>query len=577
MSSDTDESKIEPPKVALGEGEELPVAALELTLAIGSGPLLKIQPMTAELIPRELRREQFGSKLRGKLVWGKANLDFRFLGTHENVQGAIEIHGLVLSENLLGWFQTILNPAASSSDSGSSDASGDAKKDTPEGQRPWMVYQRQTADSRGWSFVRRVLGDKFEEPSFAEKFEHWFETGVCLLRPSGWTQLAHINRIVQLLGGLPGAVCGWCVFATPQDDDALRFVAGEDTRLELDDKWRLRSDSGNRVPHELADTGEPFNVVRRFVGIDPSLASEIVGRLATSGRRTTLEEGFEGGDSGDDADKSKDQATSPLTVIKQIPHMPMPVKLRDSDYLCERSTLRFSSPHALLSTANPGVLDIELSLRALPARRWGSQIHLRAKGTFGKWDEPSGKKRLRINSTDQPWVLIGDDGDDDAGSPTDRKAAAEGLALLCESVTPYAARGEFAGFYVKHQEKDELVIELGDLSVPRTHGGLQVYAEQLETPELTLNSGTIVITGVGKTEKLNVTGVRFSGGEGFVDIYAEQHVKIKEKITVVAENSTFEHDVTIKGKLDVKKDTALESNLEVTGDTKIKGKADVGK
>jgi hypothetical protein len=537
VPSETEEQTDLSPKVAVDGGEELPVAAVELTLAMGTGPLLRLQPLNGRLVPPELRQEQFGAHRRGKLLWAEQELDFRFLAANESTLGAHEIHGLVLSEDLLGWFQTTLNA---------------------EDPRPMLVYQRQQTDSRGWSFLRRVLGDRFEEPTFSSELENWFDAGICVLRPNGWKHLAHIRRVVELLGGLPGAICGWCAFATTKDDEPLRFISAEVEPLALDNDWRLATYDGSRVPHELGDTvGESYRVHRRFAAIEPKQAAALIAQLAQSGRRSSLE------------------AAIDVTLAGQLPHMPMPVRLRDTDYLCERATFRVSSPFTLLAPKTLPTLDVELSLRGLPTRRWGNPIQHRGVGYFSKWEE-SIKTRVRLKSTDQTWVMMGDDGADDEGGETDREATAAGMTLVTESVTPYAARGEYAGFYVQHQVDDALVVELADLSVPRTHGGLQEFNEQFEKPELTLNSRTIVVTGVAKTAELNVTGVRFDGDAGTVEIYAEEKVRIKEKITIVEAKTSFEHDVGITGTANVKKDTQLGANLKVEGDVKVKGKTDVG-
>jgi hypothetical protein len=488
--------------------------------------------------PLAMRQEWFGEEQRGTFTWGERELSFRFLAAHEGQNGAFEVGGLVLPDELLTWFQT-----TQKSEDG----------------RPMLVYQRQQTDSSGWSFLRRALGDRFEEPLYSGELEDWLGVGTTLLRPSGWKNLAHVRRVVGLLGGLPGATCSWCAFCTEAGDEPLRFVSAEAEPWPLDTAWRLVPGAGNGVPHELADLpGHSYEVRRRFTTLDLAKASGLITELAVSGRRANLESlGCE-------------------DVVSQLPHMPMPVSLRDTAYLCERAVFRFSSPHSVLASEVAPVLDVQLFLRGLPTRAWGNTLQHRARGTFASWDEPSGKTRLRLASEEQSWALMGDGGEDDAGQATDREAPAPGLGLVTESVTPYAARGEFSGFYVKHQVKDSLVVELSDLSVPRTLGGLQVYAEQFETPELTLNSRTIVVTTVGNTSELNVTGVKYDGDAGTVEVYAEEKVRIKERITVVEESSTFEHNAVVTGTAEVKKDTKLGANLEVKGDLEVGGKADVG-
>jgi hypothetical protein len=537
VPADSEEKPDLSPTVAVDGGEELPVAMVELTLAMDSGPLFRIQPLSGPLVPRELRQEQFGAHRRGLLKWQEKELDFRFIAAHEGELGQFEIHGLGMSEDLLGWLQTTLHS---------------------EDGRPMLVYQRQQTDSRGWSFLRRVLGDRFEEPLFAADLETWFDPGVCVLRPSGWKHLAHIRRVVELLGGLPGAICGWCAFATAKDDEPLRFISAEVEPLVLDTSWRLVPNHRGRVPHEMGDTvGESYQIRRRFTSLDPKQAALLIAQLAQSGRRSSLEESVD------------------AVLASQLPHMPMPVRLRDTDYFCERATFRVSSPFTLHKVNALPVLDVELSLRGLPTRHWGNVITHRSGGAFSKWDD-SNSNRVRLKSTDQSWMLMGDDGSDDDGDATDREASAFGMSLVTESVTPYAARGEYAGFYVKHQPKDMLVVEIADLAVPRTHGGLQEFNDNLETPELTLNSRSVVVTGVAKTAKLNVTGVRFDGDAGSVEIFAEEKVRIKERITVVAGQSSFDQNIKVSGEAEVKKDVKFCKNLEVEGDTKVKGKTDVG-
>jgi hypothetical protein len=518
-----------------------PVGSVELTLAMNSGPLLRLQPLKGYTLTRELRQEKFGSKCRGQFEWQGKKLDFRFLGAHQSAQGQFEIHGLVMTEALLTWFETRLKA---------------------QDRRPMLAYQRQvvgTVDSSPWSFLRRVLGDKFAEPTFSPELEAWLGPGVCVMRPAGWTNLAHVHRVVGLLGGLPGATCGWCAFDTekPESDEPLRFVASEMEPMTLDASWRLDATERGRVPLELADTeGESYLLKRRIANVDAKSGALMIERLARTGRRLSLEDALP-------------------VAIKSLPHMPMPVRVRDTVYLCERATFRLHAPSSLVSSTWLPALDVELSLRGLPTRTWGNVIRHQGTGQFSKWEE-SNKTRLRLASENESWVMMGDGGSEDGGK-TAREDNAPAKTLVTESVTPYAARGENAGFYVKHQEKDVLVVEMSDLSVPRTHGGLQELNDNLEGPELTLNSRTIVVTGVAKTAKLNITGMRINGDDGLVEVFAEEKVRIKEKITVVADSTTLDHNVTINGTAHVKKDTSLGAKLTVEGDTKIKGKTDVGK
>lgn len=523
--------------VTIGE-VSLPVASAELTLSVGAGPLLRLQPSSGHRVPDELHRTLFGALERGTFTWGEEELTFRFLAAHPGRDGGYEITGLVLPEELLDWFDT-------------HEMAADG--------RSMLVYQRQQTDNDGWSFLRRVLGDRFEEPLFSTELEPWLPVGTTILRPTGWTNLAHLRRVIGLVGGLPGATCSWCAFNTEGGDEPLRFVSASAEPLPLDDKWRLLAASRSGVPHQLSHNGgERYEIRRRFPPLQVAEAAAILVELACSGRRAMVE------------------SCADVSITGQLPHMPMPVQLRDTTFLCERAVYRFSAGSTLAKESEAPTLDVQLFLSGLPTHGWGDVIRHTALGLFGSWDEPSGKTRLRIKSDAQNWTLMGDGGSDDAGGSTEREAAALGMALVCESVTPFAARGDFSGFYVKHQVDDQLVVDIADLAVPRSRGGLQVYAEKLEGPELTLNARTIVQSGVSNQAKLNVTATLVDGESGVVEVYAEEHVKLKDRVTVVDAGTTAAHDLLVKGETEIEKDTKIGGELEVDGNTKIKGTCDVG-
>jgi|GEM_PF-3257417 len=530
-----------PAVLAIG-GSEAPVAAVELRLGLASGPLLALQFQVGHGLSDEQRWALDGRAERGVLSWEQKELSFRYLSSRRLPDGRLELYGLVLSDELLGWFATPV---------------------TSEDARPLLVYQRQHTDTDGWAFVSRVLGLKFEKPTFATELDQWFAEGACVLRPSGWDNLSHVKRVVQLLGAAPGGSCSWSAFSA--DDRPLRLVATDVEALVLDEGWRLSPMADNYLPHDLVlHANAPNQIHRRLGPLQAADAATVLCELCCSGSRASINGAGEAG------------------ITSQLPHMPMPIVFRDSSLLCTAAVFRFSSPQTLSAEEQEASIVVELTLAPRPSRSMAPPLSWSALGLFNKWDEPSEKMRVRLKSTDQTWVLMGDGGSDDDGAETDPEAPAAGLALLCESVTPYAARDDFSGFYVQHQAKDQLVVELADFTVPRTQGGLQVFVEGFENAEVTLNSRTISMTGVANTADTNVTGMLLDGDSGTYEVFAEEEVRIKERISVVDGQSTFKHelevakDARLKGKLEVVKDTLLKAKLEVEGDAKIKGKLDVG-
>ena len=149
--------------------------------------------------------------------------------------------------------------------------------------------------------------------------------------------------------------------------------------------------------------------------------------------------------------------------------------------------------------------------------------------------------------------------------------------LICDAVTPFASRDNCSGFYVSHRAEDQLLVQLCDGEVPRMVGMKQVFAEGLEDVDLVLNSTTVSISGLSNDRELaTADGLAVDGGAGTVEVFADTHVLLKQKVTVTDENTKADHSLTVTGAAQIDGDTQIGGKTEITGATTIAETLEVG-
>lgn len=196
-------------------------------------------------------------------------------------------------------------------------------------------------------------------------------------------------------------------------------------------------------------------------------------------------------------------------------------------------------------------------------------------GAFVEWDEASKKQRIALKTPDEQWLMMGDGGKQ--GNESDVETPDAQKPLICDALTPYAARAEFAGFYVSHKQDDPLVFQIRDGEVPHMIGMKQQCYDGLEEVDLVLNSKTVSISGLGTDAPIaTADGIAVDGQAGTVEVFAEKEVAIKKKITITDDASNFDHNLQVSKSAEISGDTKIVGKVEIESETKIAKTLDVG-
>ncbi|MEN9581460.1 MAG: hypothetical protein RJA70_4469, partial [Pseudomonadota bacterium] len=475
------------------------VEAIELTLAESSGPVVAIAlPLNH---PWKL---QDGAALmallgeRGELTWGEQTLSFRFTGFRSFDSQHDALVGVVLSDEVLGWFE---------------------RRPTEEPSLSTLVYQRQNADANGWDFIRRVLGNGVSKPHGSDNLDIAFPLGSCILRSTYADNLCHLNRVLGLLRAAPTQAWGWCAFDVEQGDDPLRLLGLDAPPLILGKGWAPGDLSQVLLPHRAS--GQASGVLKQnFDTLKPEQAAALLRQLTRAGIPSAAEDLLEG--------------------AEQLPCLPGQIGIGGIIARCPLIQYRFlikkddEQPHVRFETT--------LSFTPLPAAPALTPQTFTSRSSFVEWDEASGRTRVLVSAKDVAWQMMGEGDGQSADFPDAEKN------LVCDSVTPFAGRGEFSGFYVAHRPADVLIVEIRDGDVPRAIGEPQVFAEGLEVPDITINSETVRLSGLNHDADITTAdGIAIDGAAGTVEAFAEKHVLLKQKVTVTDDGTRMEHSATVTG------------------------------
>ncbi len=531
------------PKVKLGgedEGSDKDtgedVDAIDLIVAESSGPIVELS------LPANHRWKSEGGVnvmgligARATLAWEDQTLEFCVSGFRSTPGGRDLLVGIVLPKELLNWFEG---------------------KPTDEHAVQTLIYQRQE-DANGWDFVRRVLGERFAVPHGAIALDEALPVGTCVLRAAGCDNLAHLQRVLGLLTTLPTRAWGWCAFDTEQGEDPLRLLGLDAPVLNLDESWAPSDLTGVHLPHRAAgdSSGE---LSRSFGELETKKAAALVRQLSRAGIELAAEELLE------DAD--------------QLPCLPGQIGIGELTALCYRIRYAFDLGRNADNREDKHVeFKTHLSFRPLPGTPGLSASSVTLRGFFSDWDEASERTRIQMlpgataKEPSEVWRLMGDSKSNDQDTPDPEKP------LIGISVTPFRSRGDFAGFYVSHQESDPMLVQVRDLEVPTMIGMQQVYAEGLEGVDLVLNSPTVSISGLAQSADLaTADGVAVDGAAGTVEVFADQHVRLKQKVTTTDDSTVMEHNAKVTGKAEIEGDTKIGGKTDIEGDTTIAATLEVG-
>ena len=515
--------------VTLNE-QSSPFDGVHLRISAGAGPVLELALPANH--PWKLEDGGVVAALlgtRGELSWAGQTLSFRVTGFRATPGGADQVVGIVLSDEVLDWFEQ-------------------RRSDTSATHT--LVYQRQESDANGWAFLRRVLGDKFAVPHGAEALDAWLPVGTCFLRPAGCDNLVHQTRILGLLSDTATQPWGWCAFDAESSEEPLRLLGLDAPVFELDSGWSPSDLSEMFLPHRALGPSPPPTKLRRAFGtLSFSEAAEVLRELTRSG--------LEGAVAG------------LFTGSEQMLCLPGQVGLGGITALCPTISYHFDMRSHV--DERKVALHSELRVEPLPGVPALSPRRFSTEGTFAEWTEASEKQRLLVQPPDERWQLMGD------GDSPDVETADPNKGLVCEAVTPFASRNGCAGFYVSHQEGDPMLLELTDGQVPRMIGMRQVYSEGLESVNLVLNSETVSVSGLAQDADLaTADGIAVDGSAGTVEVFAGQHVRLKQKVTVTDENTKLEHNELVTGSAQIGGDTKIGGKTDIEGDTTIAATLEVG-
>jgi hypothetical protein len=504
---------------------------LRLRISAGAGPTIEVSLPVNHPWKREDRLDV--ATLLGKraeLSWEQQQVSFRVTGFRSSPGGSDLMLGIVLSDETLNWMEM---------------------RRTETGQTSMLVYQRDANDANGWSFLLRVLGSKFATPHGSERLDTALPVGTCFVRPAGCDNLVHQERILGLLRNSPTQPWGWCAVDAQDGTQPMRLLGLDSPIVELDKGWSPADESEVFLPHRALGPSAPMAKLRRtFEKLTHAQAALVVREVTSKGLVTALDpKAFEG--------------------AKDVVCLPCQVAVGGSVALCP--TISFSFDMRSHIEEQEVELSTELNLRPLPTTPAVSPARFTTEGTFKEWDSDSKETRVVVMPPDPTWQMMA------GAKSSDVETADPDRGLVCESVTPFGGRDNRAGFYVSHKADDPVLVEVLDGHEPRMVGMRQVLAKGLESVDLVLNSETVSISGLAKDADLaTADGVAVDGSGGTVEVFAAQHVALKQKVTVTDESTQMDHNASVKKVMSVGGDTTIGGKTEIKGDTVIKATLEVG-
>lgn len=517
-----------PATLELG-GASSPVDGIHLRLAASAGPLLHLElPANHPWKLEDGRSVATHLGTRAELVWGAHTISFRVTGFRSQPGGGDRVMGIALSDDTLNWFEQ-------------------SRVDT--GATRTLVYQRQTADANGWAFLRRVLGNKFTVPHGSDALDECLPVGTVVLRAAGSDNLNHQNRVLGLMRNSATRPWGWCAFDTQGTDEPLRILGLDAPVFVLDDGWAPADLSDVSLPSRVIGESSPVRFERKYGPLDAALVASLLREVSQAGIEQAVDGLFEGSE-------------QVLTIPSQVAVGGLTALCWRIDYYFDLRSHRDSAEVEFRTEIYMVPLPVEAAL----APSWLSEM-----GTFVEWDEASEKQRVVVKAPSERWQLMGDSDSSDVETADPEKG------LVCDAVTPFASRENCSGFYVSHRADDQLLVQLCDGEVPRMVGMKQVFAEGLEGVDLVLNSTTVAISGLSNDSDLaTADGVAVDGAAGTVEVFADAHVLLKQKVTITDENTKADHSLTVTESAQIDGDTLIGGKTEIKGATTIKESLEVG-
>ncbi len=512
-------------------GTTAPVDAIDLTLAESAGPIIELSLPANH--PWKLEDSNVVMGLlgaRAEIKWDEQVLSVRVTGFRSTTGGRDTLVGIVLPDEVLDWFE---------------------RRRTDDAAVQTLIYQRQEADANGWAFVRRVLGDLFAIPHGAEALDDALPVGTCILRAAGCDNLAHLQRVLGLLATLPTRAWGWCAFDTEPGEEPMRLLGLDTPVMNLDEGWSPGDLSNMHLPHRAAGNAHG-NLSRKFGKLEAPVAATLLRQLSRMG----IDEAADG----------------LIEEADQLPCLPRQIGVGGITALCYRLKYTFDFRQNAVDKEDPMVnFSAELDFRPLPGTPGLAARSVTLKGFFSAWDEASEKSRIQLLPQGDPWRLMGDGDSPDVETPDSEKP------LVSISVSPFVSRGNFAGFYVAHQVDDPMILQVRDAEIPNMIGMQQTFAEGLEGVELVINAPTVSISGLEKSVDLaTADGVAVDGAAGTVEVFANQHVRLKQKVTTTDESTVMDHSAKVTGHCEVDGDTKIGGKTDIEGDTTIAATLEVG-
>jgi len=486
------------------DGESSEFRSVELVLAERSGPVVVAWVSGRHPWNTTVRTGLLRRRVEGTIDWEGESITFQFLGFRE-ADAALGVVGLVLDPELVDWLTE--NPGK--------DTGADV-----------LCYQRQEADADGWAFLRRVLGQKFAAPELGDTVGEAFTDGACILRPTAFDNRSHVERVVGLLGGYPGATYSWTVFDAEDGDDPFRLLMADEGGFAADDSWSPADSRSGEIPSVAAlpsPTGR-LRLERGFTAGAPGDAAQLLAKLTRSGREGVAESLDDGA---------------------QLPPGPGPVEYGEAKLVCRRVSYRFRFGGPTADDLGV-VLNVQMELTAVPPMAPASRLRWSGHAFFSDWDGPSGQTRAQLSAEGTKFRLMGDGDSPDATEPDD------GKRLVVEVLTPFHGRNGFAGVYPTRRPEDEMVVTMADGELPYVSGQVQVYVQDLDAVELVLNAETVTASGLDPAAGLEAAdGWAVDGAAGTVHVFAESAVELKQRVKVEDEKTTLDQDAEITGKLGV--------------------------
>ncbi|WP_036487452.1 ubiquitin-like protein [Myxosarcina sp. GI1] len=450
--------------------KEYSVSNISVVLKVNSGSLIhlrlseKLDGTEHKLSNEEAFKQEFFQDIcreeEGSFQWGGTTLKFILVGSNSSEGSTFELVGLAVKKDLIEWFN---------------------QNNFKDNKQDYLIYQK-TKGKNSWDFLEKAIGNKFQKPNqdFVERLKLLFPENGCIWRYKDSNNFHFLNRAIAFASRHLPEVQGWCAFDA---DKPLRLILFEEKKQDrtipkLDSTWNAfdlflpNRYSWNRWLDRSC-------TLSRDLDLKPGQEIALIEQLVSHGSNEDEQKGL------------SFQGQNPTRLL----FVPGTINIGDKNIFCHTVSYDFKLP--AFDTESPSVtMKIELDY---PERQIGDNevVSLRLPGKFKAWEQETDEEtQVKIAPSDEfnNWGII-DEKDQSIKSGGD-------AVLFTQILSPTYSDKKYSGIYIKHEQDDEMIVDIHPCGVPLALGSVQKYRKELEEADITLCGEKLAISVSPHNQKL---------------------------------------------------------------------------